>query len=156
MTDNKFPLYTEEQLRDIDIHELLPQQEPFVMIGCLTQIDEVRTVTETVISPQNIFVDDGQFSASGLIENIAQSCAARIGFVNKYILHNGIQIGVIGAVKNFQVVSLPKAGQTINTTVDTVSEVFGMTLAKATVTCEGEVLATTDIKIGVRSEEEKA
>lgn len=156
MTDNKFPLYTEEQLRAIDIHELLPQQEPFVMIGCLTQIDEVRTVTETVISPQNIFVDDGQFSASGLIENVAQSCAARIGFVNKYILHNGIQIGVIGAVKNFQVVSLPKAGQTINTTVDTVSEVFGMTLAKATVTCEGEVLATTDIKIGVRSEEEKA
>lgn len=156
MTDNKFPLYTEEQLRAIDIHELLPQQEPFVMIGCLTQIDEVRTVTETVISPQNIFVDDGQFSASGLIENIAQSCAARIGFVNKYILHNGIQIGVIGAVKNFLVVSLPKAGQTINTTVDTVSEVFGMTLAKATVTCEGEVLATTDIKIGVRSEEEKA
>lgn len=156
MTDNKFPLYTEEQLRAIDVHELLPQQEPFVMIGCLTQIDEVRTVTEMVISPQNIFVDDGQFSASGLIENIAQSCAARIGFVNKYILHNGIQIGVIGAVKNFQVVSLPKAGQTINTTVDTVSEVFGMTLAKATVTCEGEVLATTDIKIGVRSEEEKA
>ena len=156
MTDNKFPLYTEEQLRAIDVHELLPQQEPFVMIGCLTQIDEVRTVTETVISPQNIFVDDGQFSASGLIENIAQSCAARIGFVNKYILHNGIQIGVIGAVKNFQVVSLPKAGQTINTTVDTVSEVFGMTLAKATVTCEGEVLATTDIKIGVRSEEEQA
>ena len=156
MTDNKFPLYTEEQLRAIDVHELLPQQEPFVMIGCLTQIDEVRTVTETVISPQNIFVDDGQFSASGLIENIAQSCAARIGFVNKYILHNGIQIGVIGAVKNFQVVSLPKAGQIINTTVDTVSEVFGMTLAKATVTCEGEVLATTDIKIGVRSEEEKA
>ena len=156
MTDNKFPLYTEEQLRAIDIHELLPQQEPFVMIGCLTQIDEVRTVTETVISPQNICVDDGQFSASGLIENIAQSCAARIGFVNKYILHNDIQIGVIGAVKNFQVVSLPKAGQTINTTVDTVSEVFGMTLAKATVTCEGEVLATTDIKIGVRSEEEKA
>ena len=156
MTDNKFPLYTEEQLRAIDIHELLPQQEPFVMIGCLTQIDEVRTVTETVISPQNIFVDDGQFSASGLIENIAQSCAARIGFVNKYILHNDIQIGVIGAVKNFQVVSLPKAGQTINTTVDTVSEVFGMTLAKAIVTCEGEVLATTDIKIGVRSEEEKA
>ena len=49
------------------------------MIGCLTQIDEVRTATETVISPQNIFVDDGQFSASGLIENIAQSCAARIG-----------------------------------------------------------------------------
>lgn len=156
MTDNKFPLNTEEQLRAIDIHELLPQQEPFVMIGCLTQIDEVRTVTETVISPQNIFVDDGQFSASGLIENIAQSCAARIGFVNKYILHNDIQIGVIGAVKNFQVLSLPKAGQTINTTVDTVSEVFGMTLAKATVTCEGEVLATTDIKIGVRSEEEKA
>ena len=142
--------FSEDFLRQIDIHELLPQQEPFVMIGTLTCFDEVRTVTETTIAADNIFVDDGRFSASGLIENVAQICAARIGFVNKYILGNGITIGVIGAVRKLVINSLPAVGQTITTTVEIVSEVFGMTLAKATVTCDGEELLTTEIKISVR------
>ena len=142
--------YTEEFLRQIDVHELLPQQEPFVMIGTLTHFDETRTVSETTIATDNIFVDDGRFSASGLIENVAQTCAARIGFVNKYIQGNGITIGVIGAVRKLVINSLPAAGQTITTSVETISEVFGMTLAKATVTCEGEELLSTEIKISVR------
>lgn len=120
------------------------------MIGKLTHFDETRTVTETTIAADNIFVDDGRFSASGLIENVAQTCAARIGFVNKYILNNGIQIGVIGAVRKLVINSLPAAGQTIVTSVETISEVFGMTLAKAMVTCNGEELLTTEIKISVR------
>ena len=142
--------YSEDYLRQIDIHELLPQQEPFVMIGNLICFDEVKTVTETTIAADNIFVDDGRFSASGLIENVAQTCAARIGFVNKFILGNGITIGVIGAVRKLVINALPAAGQTITTTVEIVSEVFGMTLAKATVTCEGEELLSTEIKISVR------
>ena len=142
--------YTEEFLRQIDVHELLPQQKPFVMIGTLTCLDEVRTVTETTIAADNIFVDNGLFSASGLIENVAQTCAARIGFVNKYIMGNGITIGVIGAVRKLVINSLPAAGKTITTSVEQISEVFGMTLAKATVTCEGEELLSTEIKISVR------
>ena len=59
----KWPV--EEFLRSIDIHEVLPQQEPFVMIGRLVQLDEVQTITETVICVDNIFVEDGCFSASG-------------------------------------------------------------------------------------------
>ena len=51
--------FTEEFLRQIDVHELLPQQEPFVMIGRLTHFDEVRTVAETTIAADNIFVDNG-------------------------------------------------------------------------------------------------
>ena len=120
------------------------------MIGSITYFDETRTVTETTIAADNIFVDNGFFSASGLIENVAQTCAARIGFVNKYLYNNSIQIGVIGAVRKLVINSLPAAGQTITTTVDTISEVFGMTLAKATVTCDGEELLSTEIKIGVR------
>ena len=110
------------------------------MIGSLTYFDEVRTVTETTIAADNIFVDDGCFSASGLIENVAQTCAARIGFVNKYILGNGVTIGVIGAVRKL----------VINTTVEIVSEVFGMTLAAAKVICGDEELLSTEIKISVR------
>ena len=141
---------TEAFLRGIDIHTLLPQQEPFVMVGCLIKIDEKSFATETLVKAENIFVDDGCLSASGLIENIAQTCAARIGFVNKYILQKGIQIGFIGAVRNLEILSLPQVGQTITTKVEVVEEVFGMTLAKATVTCEGETLVTTEMKIALK------
>lgn len=150
---NESKTYSEADLRAVDVHELLPQQEPFVMIGVLTYFDEVRTVTETTIRPDNLFVDEGRFSASGLIENIAQTCAARIGFVNKYIRQQGIQLGFIGAIRNLEVRRLPRVGQTITTTVDVIEDIFGMTLAEATITCEGETLVTTQIKIAVKNEE---
>lgn len=144
--------YTEQFLREIDIHSLLPQQEPFVMVGSLVHIDEKCFATETLVKAGNIFVDDDRFSASGLIENIAQTCAARIGFVNKYILKKGIQLGFIGAVRNLEILALPRTGQTIRTTVEVVEEVFGMTLAHATVTCDGETLVTTEMKIALKEE----
>lgn len=122
------------------------------MIGSLVYYDERRTITETTIKEDNIFVDGGLFSASGLMENIAQTCAARIGFVNKYILKKGIQIGFIGAIKNLQVFRLPQTGETITTTIDVVDEVFGVTLAQARVTCGEETLVSTDMKIAVREE----
>ena len=150
---NESKTYSEADLRAVDVHELLPQQEPFVMIGVLTYFDEVRTVTETTIRPDNLFVDEGRFSASGLIENIAQTCAARIGFVNKYIRQQGIQLGFIGAIRNLEVRRLPRVGQTITTTVDVIEDIFGMTLAEATITSEGETLVTTQIKIAVKNEE---
>ena len=142
--------YTEQFLRDIDIHSLLPQQEPFVMVGCLVHFDEKSIATETLVRAENIFVDDGRLSTSGLIENIAQTCAARIGFVNKYILKKGIQLGFIGAVRNLEISALPRTGQTIRTTVEVVEEVFGMTLAHASVTCDGETLVTTEMKIALK------
>lgn len=120
------------------------------MIGRLTHFDTVRTVTETGITAGNIFADDGQFSASGLIENIAQTCAARIGYINKYVLKKGIQLGFIAAVRHLEVLELPKVGDTITTTVEVKQELLGMTLAEAQVTCGDKLLVKTEIKIGVK------
>ena len=158
---------TEQDLRQIDIHELLPQQEPFVMIGTLTHFDRTLTVTETEVKADNIFVEKScctisasddeakeYFSVSGLMENIAQTCAARIGYYNKYILKKGIQLGFIGAVRNFEVFGLPKVGDIITTRVEVKEEVFGMILAEATITCPGKTLVSTEMKIAVKNREE--
>lgn len=141
---------SEQFLRTIDVHELLPQQEPFVMVGQLVHFDITRTVTETTIGSENMFVENGQMTASGLIENIAQTCAARIGYVNKYILKKGIQIGFIGAIRNLEVKALPAVGDTIRTTVDVVEEVFGMILANASIECNGKTMVTTEMKIAIK------
>ena len=145
---------TEEFLRQIDIHTLLPQQEPFVMIGTLTHFDRTLTVTETRVSADNIFVDGGRMTAPGLMENIAQTCAARIGYFNKYILKKGIQLGFIGAVRNFEVCSLPAVGDVLTTAVEVREEVFGMTLADATVKVGDRLIVSTEMKIAVRDAEQ--
>lgn len=142
---------TEEFLRTIDVHAILPQQEPFVMVGTLTSFEMTTSTTETEIKGENIFVDNDTFSASGLMENIAQTCAARIGFYNKYILKKDVQVGFIGAIRNYVVNELPKVGSTIITKVDILEEVFGMTLANAEVRCGDRVLATAEIKLSIRS-----
>ncbi len=144
---------SEEFLRAIDIHTLLPQQEPFVMIEALVHFEPKRIETESVIDADNIFVEDGRFSAFGLIENIAQTCAARIGYANKYILKKDVQIGFIGAIKNLTIFELPKTDDLIRTKVDVLEEVFGMTLAKAEVICGGRTLITAEMKIAIEQEE---
>lgn len=134
------------------------------MIGTLTHFDRTLTVTETEVKADNIFVEgensataasdnEGKkyFSASGLMENIAQTCAARIGYYNKYIMKKGIQLGFIGAVRNFEIIELPAVGDIITTRVEVKEEVFGMTLAEATVTCNGKTLVSTEMKIAVKN-----
>ena len=149
--NNIDPINPSEQfLRQIDIHTLLPQQEPFVMIGRLVHFDKTVTTTETTIMADNIFVENGRMTASGLMENIAQTCAARIGYVNKYILKKGIQIGFIGAVRNFEIIQLPQVGDVVVTRVEVKEEVFGMMLAEATITCGGQTIVSTEMKIAVK------
>lgn len=144
---------TEEFLRGIDIHELLPQQEPFVMISSLVRFDMQTTVTETIVSADNMFVEDGVFTAPGIVENIAQTCAARIGYVNKYILKKGIQLGFIGAIRDLKVKDLPKVGDTITTSISVIDSVFGMTLVDAVVLNNGAEVVSAQMKIAVKESE---
>lgn len=144
MEDNKFPA-----LDTIDIHELLPQQPPFVMIDRLLAYDERITTCAYTILADNIFCDDGVFTASGLIENVAQTCAARLGFVNKYILQQGVQVGYIGAIRNLTIQREPRVGETIVTTITVEESVMGMTLASARVETNGECIVKAEIKIAL-------
>jgi len=140
----------DEFVRQIDVHTLLPQQEPFVLIGQMEHFDMTNVRTTTEVLPSNIFVEGGHLDASGIIENIAQTCAARIGYINQYILKKDIQIGFIGAIKNFVINSLPKVGEQIETSVTINEEVFGMLLATAKVKTADRDIAVTEIKIAVK------
>ncbi len=141
---------SDDEIREIDIHGILPQVEPFVMVGRLVHYDEVVTRTETVVEEGNLFVEDGCFSASGLIENIAQTCAARIGYINKYILKRGVEIGYIGAIRGLNIERLPLVGERICTEIEVVEDVFGMTLVNACVVCGEETVARAEMKVVVR------
>ena len=143
------------EIDKIDIHELLPQREPFVMVGRMVYFDMGRCATRTRIAPGNLFVEKGRFTASGIIENIAQTYAARIGYINKYILKKGIQLGFIGAIRNMNLYRSPEAGEEIETEIVTIEEVLGMTLVSAKVTAGEETIAEAEIKIALSDKESK-
>ena len=59
---------TEAFLRSIDIHTILPQQEPFVMVGKLVHFELRTSTTETVIREDNLFVEKGYFTPCGIMD----------------------------------------------------------------------------------------
>ncbi len=137
------------EFEKVDVHTLLPQQEPFVMIDRLVHYDPVRTVTSFEVRADNIFVDNGHLSVAGINENIAQTCAARMGYISRSSGER-VRIGVIGAITGFSVSRTPLTGEVLTTTIDVVQEVFQVTLVHATVRVGDELIAETDLKIALQ------
>ena len=133
----------------IDIHELLPQQPPFVMVDKLLHFDERVTTTAFEVRAGNIFVDNGILNACALAENIAQTCAARLGFVNKYILKRAIQLGFIGSIRNMEILRTPIVGEQLTTTITVREEIMGLTLVDATIITGNETIVTGEMKIAL-------
>ncbi len=133
---------------ELTIEELIPQRPPFVMIDRLVSSDEVYSVTELSIREDNLFVEEGRLSASGLIENIAQTCAARIGYINQSD-DKPIKIGVIGSISNLNIERTPKVGEKLTTTIKLLEEVFQMTLVEAVIASDNEEIVHANMKIAL-------
>ena len=86
-------------LDSIDILTLLPQQPPFVLVDRLVHYDEQSTICQFTLPTDHLMVEEGVLSEAGILENMAQTCAARLGFYNKYVLRERVRIGYIGAVR---------------------------------------------------------
>ena len=134
-----------------DIQEILPQQKPFVMVDTLLHFDMTKTVTSFEIKSDNLFVSGDRFSSSGIIENMAQTCSARIGYINKYILKKKIDAGVVGAVKNLEIYHSPHVGDVVTTEIEVKEEVFGMILVVARTYVNETLIAEGDMKMSINS-----
>lgn len=134
----------------IDVKEVLPQRPPFLLVGKMLSYDEGNMVTQYCVTGNEPLYEDGSLRAEGLVENMAQSCAARVGYISKYILHQPLKIGYIGSVKGFKCFARPVAGDVLETTVNLVSEFAGITLCDVTIRRGDEVIATTSMKTALR------
>jgi predicted hotdog family 3-hydroxylacyl-ACP dehydratase len=125
---------------------LIPQRPPFVMIDQLTYSDDKSSRSSFLIKQDNIFVSNGKFREAGLVENIAQTAAARAGHESQ-LKNEPVKVGYIGAVKNLEIFSLPNAGDTIETEVAIENQVFDVTIIVGKVTGNGKLLAQCEMKI---------
>lgn len=123
-----------DDITTLDVRQFLPQQPPFVLIDKLLEYDAETTAVKTAlkVKADMPFVENGAMAAAGLVEHIAQSCAARVGYYDW--LHDiPVTIGVIGEVKQMKIYYSPRVGDEIFTVVTPKTEVMGVLLASAVV-----------------------
>ena len=120
------------------------------MIDCLTHFDDVLTASRFQVKADNIFMgDDGVLNSCALAENIAQTCAARMGYINQYILKDKVKLGFIGDIKHLKIWREARVGDELRTEIEVMQEVLQMTLVKATVKVGEETIVTADMKIAL-------
>ena len=123
---------------------LIPQRKPIILVDRLLYSDIEKSVSDFLIREDCVFVDGGLLVSAGLLENIAQTCALRIGYLNR---GQQVRIGVVGAVKNFSVVRLPAVGETLTTTVKEVLYVDPALVVSAETRVGEESVATCEMKV---------
>ena len=133
----------------IDVLELLPQRPPFVMIDKLLHFDEVNTTTCFEVRADNLFVEDSVLNSCALVENIAQTCAARMGYINQYIYKENVKLGFIGSVRDLVILRDVKVGEVLTTSIEVMEEIMSLTLVRASVKVGDETIVTAEMKIAL-------
>jgi 3-hydroxymyristoyl/3-hydroxydecanoyl-(acyl carrier protein) dehydratase len=147
----------ENSFEQIDVLTLLPQQVPFVMIDKLLHFDEVVTTTAFEVRADNIFMeDDALLNPCALVENIAQTCAARMGYINSYIYKKKMKLGFIGSIRNLQMARPVRLGERLVTSICVREEVMQLTLVDATVRVGDETIVTAEMKIALSNIDSQA
>ena len=136
---------------DVNVVDLLPQRPPFIMVDQLTHYDSVSAKTVFTVREDNIFCKDGMMEEAGLVENIAQTCAARTGF--KQRLENSefasikVKIGVIAMIQSLEMKRCPLVGEVLETSMVIEEEVFTSTLVRSEVRTGDETIAVCKMKL---------
>ena len=123
---------------------LIPQRHPIVLVDRLLDSNVEKSVSDFLIREDCVFVEDGRIVSAGLMENIAQTCALRIGYLNR---GQKVRIGVVGAVKNFSVIQFPLVGATLTTTVKEVLYVEPALVVSAETRVGNDLVATCEMKV---------
>lgn len=134
----------------MEIIDLIPQRDPIVMVDKFVGITNGISETQLTIKNDNIFVENDCFTEFGLIEHIAQSAAARVGYICRNE-NKPISIGYIGAISNMEIVFLPKINDMLETRIEILQEVFNITLIKAESFTDGWLAASCQMKIFLNS-----
>lgn len=139
-------------INPIDIRQLIPQRQPIMMVDELVDADEQSAVCRLTVRQDNFFLQsDGTLAETGIIEHMAQTASAHAGFL---ALQRGstdeAPIGYIAEVKNFSLLSQPRQGDTLTTTVRTLLQAGNVTAVSAETNAEDRPIATTQLKIALK------
>ena len=129
-----------------DIVRFIPQRAPMVMVHSLLEASDDHAITQLAITADNIFLASEIFTEPGLVENIAQTAAAHVGY-QCALKSIPVPIGYIAAVRNLHILQLPMLNTIITTTVRIMNKVMDITVVQGIVEQEGRSLCTCEMRI---------
>jgi 3-hydroxymyristoyl/3-hydroxydecanoyl-(acyl carrier protein) dehydratase len=133
-------------IHESDILPFIPQREPFVMIDELTGCDEGSAKTVLHIRENNLFVKKGVLTEPALVENVAQTAAARIGYLCSRE-NKPVPIGYIAAVQHLKIERLPAVGDTLETEISIKNQVLNVTIISGHSRIGDKLVASCEMKI---------
>ena len=129
------------------ILELIPQRAPIVMVDEFAGIENGISVTRFEIREDNLFVQsDLRMSECGIIEHIAQSAAAIVGFLYRE-KGEEVPVGYIGSVNKFSIAELPLVGSVLITSVSIIQEIMNISMIEAICRVADREIASCRMKI---------
>lgn len=131
---------------EYNILDLIPQRPPMVMIDMLTHSEENSAKGCFYIKDSNVFCDDEHLQEAGLIEFIAQTAAAYVGYI-QLSTQKEVRLGFIGMIKNLAIYSLPKINSEILSEIIVENELLGYTIITGKVFQNNAVIAECEMRI---------
>ena len=145
------PVRPQEDPLETNPLELIPQRPPMVLVDRFEGIDaEGVSTTGYTVEPAGLFVAGGRMSECGIIEHMAQSAAARIGWCCR-AEGRPVPVGFIGAVSRLELHDLPRTGVHLRTRLRIVQEIGPLSLAEVRTEADGRPLAEGNLKIYLQS-----
>lgn len=129
-----------------DINNYIPQREPFVMVERLVAVNDTSFTSEFTIKKRNILCEEKFFSFVGLIENIAQTCAAGMHYMANTSGH-APKKGFIGSISKLKTYQKPIINSVIRTTVEIITQIDQIIVIKGANFLEGKKLLECEMKI---------
>lgn len=144
----------------IEIRNFLQHREPMLMVDLITDISQDSVETTFLIPKDCIFVDNGYFSESGLIENAAQTCSAIVA--QNYFIEGEEPIklvGFIGAIKRLSIQKIPFVGHTLVSKAKLISKMdsgdFVLCLIQCTIFAEEKVILETEMNLFITNQSDE-
>lgn len=135
-----------------EVLQFIPQRAPIVLVHDLSECSDQSGLTHFDVEDGHIFVENNELRTSGIIENMAQSVALFSGVAAKNRASDADgdfqpKVGFIAGVDKIQIHRLPKVGETLDTKVEIVNEVFAVKIVKAVVQINEEIIGEGELKI---------
>jgi len=131
---------------------LIPQRPPLVLVDHLLEAHDHGCKTSFLIKEENIFIRDGKLTEPGLLEHIAQSAAARQGYLSQKSGQSP-PIGYIGAIQHLEILGLPKINDNIVSKITIKNQIFDVMIVSGTVYCDEVELARCEMKIFISNQQ---
>jgi predicted hotdog family 3-hydroxylacyl-ACP dehydratase len=134
-------------LEYLNMSDILLQEGSVRLIDSLISMTPTSTQTRYRVSPDCLFLDDFHLERTALMENMIQTCLARRGYINRFMLNVPLEASPIEGVRDFVVYSDARVGEVLDTTIEVHERIRGTVFIAANIVCGDRDVASCTIRM---------